>query len=106
MAQALDVPAHVELAFEAGTPIAVNGITMSLQELSEILTTIAGDHGFSPRSELRVASHAVADVMLAQAREALGAIADQPGTGVVRMKLHRGERTIVSVSPSSLAPHS
>jgi len=95
----LDVPAHVELAFEDGTPIAVNGITMSPQELSESLTTIAGDHGFDVLASARAVSGALADSVVCAARDAL-ACADSAATGVVRVVLHHGERTIVRVSPA------
>lgn len=99
----LDVPAHVELAFEDGTPIAVNGIAMSPQELSESLTTIAGDHGFDVGfgvlASARAVSGALADSVVSAARDAL-ACADSAATGVVRVVLHHGERTIVSVSPA------
>jgi argininosuccinate synthase len=38
-------PAYVEVAFERGVPVSINGIPMTLVELVEALTTIAGDHG-------------------------------------------------------------
>jgi argininosuccinate synthase len=38
-------PAHLELAFEAGVPVAVNGIAMPLPELIHSVGTIAGVHG-------------------------------------------------------------
>ncbi len=104
-AHTLDMPAHIELAFEQGIPIAVNGITMSLPELSESVATIAEDHGIG-RIAGSLLPDALAERMFGQAREALAATADEAGTGVVRMKLHDGEHTIVSVSPSSLAQHS
>jgi argininosuccinate synthase len=90
-----DVPAHIDLAFEQGIPIAVNGISMPLAELNESLTTIAADHGLGE----------LADIVLGPALQALASTADDSGTGVVRMKLHDGEQTIVSVSLSSLASH-
>jgi argininosuccinate synthase len=40
-----DTPAYVEIAFEAGVPVAVNGVEMSLTELIGSLDTIAGTHG-------------------------------------------------------------
>ncbi len=104
-AQTADVPAHIELSFEHGIPTAVNGITMPLPELNESLTTIAADHGIC-LAGARVVTDALAELVLGHAREALAATADQPDTGVVCMKLHDGEHTIVSVSPSSLAQHS
>jgi len=105
-AQTADVPAHIELAFEQGIPVAVNGIAMPLPELNESLTTIAGDHGIGHMEAAGAAvSEGLADLVL-QAREALQAAASQFATGVVRMKLHDGEHTIVSVTSPSLAPHS
>jgi argininosuccinate synthase len=38
-------PAYVELTFEQGTPVAINGVTMPLVDLIVSLTTIAGAHG-------------------------------------------------------------
>jgi argininosuccinate synthase len=40
-----DLPAYVELDFEAGVPVAINGVTMSMVELAQSLETIAGGHG-------------------------------------------------------------
>jgi argininosuccinate synthase len=38
-------PAHIEMQFERGAPVALNGITMPLVELIGTLNTIAGAHG-------------------------------------------------------------
>ena len=38
-------PAYVELAFERGTPVAINGVAMPLVDLILSLRTIAGAHG-------------------------------------------------------------
>ena len=38
-------PAYVELAFERGTPVAINGVAMPLVDLIVSLRTIAGAHG-------------------------------------------------------------
>ena len=40
-----DVPAYVEVDFEAGVPTKVNGVAMPLTELVNSLETIAGAHG-------------------------------------------------------------
>ena len=40
-----DEPAYVEIEFEGGVPVRVNGIEMPLLELIESLETIAGAHG-------------------------------------------------------------
>ena len=39
-----DRPAYVEIAFERGIPVSINGIAMSLVELLQSLDTIAGAH--------------------------------------------------------------
>jgi argininosuccinate synthase len=38
-------PAYVEITFERGAPLAINGVTMPLVELIDSLGTIAGTHG-------------------------------------------------------------
>jgi argininosuccinate synthase len=43
--EAPDAPAYVELDFEKGVPVVINGVTMSLVELIQSLETIAGAHG-------------------------------------------------------------
>ena len=40
-----DSPAYVEVSFEAGVPVAVNGVSMSLTDLIGSLQTIGGAHG-------------------------------------------------------------
>ena len=40
-----DAPAYLELQFEAGVPVAVNGITMPFMDLIASVGTIAGAHG-------------------------------------------------------------
>lgn len=44
-AEAPDTPAYVEVEFERGVPVAINGVSMSLVELISSLETIAGAHG-------------------------------------------------------------
>ncbi|MDQ3071436.1 MAG: argininosuccinate synthase [Acidobacteriota bacterium] len=44
-AEAPDTPAYVEIEFEKGVPIKINGIAMGLVELISSLETIAGAHG-------------------------------------------------------------
>ena len=44
-APAPDTPACVEIAFERGVPVAINGVPMPLTELIESLSIIAGQHG-------------------------------------------------------------
>jgi argininosuccinate synthase len=43
--EAPNLPAYVEVEFEQGTPVAVNGVAMPLVELISCLETIAGAHG-------------------------------------------------------------
>jgi argininosuccinate synthase len=40
-----DTPAFVEIGFDKGVPVSINGVSMSLLELVDSLTTIAGEHG-------------------------------------------------------------
>jgi hypothetical protein len=103
-AHTADVPAHIEVAFEQGIPIAVNGIAMSLPELTESLTTIAEDHGLG-LAGVHDLTEALADCVLGPARAALSRDAGRPASGIVRMRLHDGEQTIVSVAPAALAQH-
>jgi argininosuccinate synthase len=44
-ADAPDTPAYVEIAFDNGVPVSINGIPMPLVELVSSLETIAGAHG-------------------------------------------------------------
>jgi argininosuccinate synthase len=44
-AEAPDMPAYVEIGFEKGTPVRINGVEMSLVELISSLEIIAGVHG-------------------------------------------------------------
>lgn len=39
-----DRPANVEIAFERGVPVSINGVSMALTELMESLATIGGQH--------------------------------------------------------------
>ncbi len=43
--EAPDIPAYVEVEFERGVPVAINGVSLSLVELISSLDTIAGAHG-------------------------------------------------------------
>jgi argininosuccinate synthase len=40
-----DEPAYIEIAFEAGIPVSINGVVMTIVDLVASLTTIAGAHG-------------------------------------------------------------
>ena len=100
-----DLPAHVEVEFALGVPVSINGVPMPLTELLESVTTIAGHHGVGRAAS--VDSHTVyeapAAVVLSEAHEALTGGTHGRATGVVRMKLFKGEHTIVGHSPVAVA---
>jgi len=100
-----DLPAHVEVEFEQGVPVSINGVPMPLTELIESVTTIAGNHGVGreTRVEARTVYEAPAAVVLSEAHEALTGGLNGRATGVVRMKLFKGEHTIVGHSPVPVA---
>ena len=88
-------PALVEIAIRAGVPVAVNGIALELEELVEIVSTIAGDHGVgrfdrttsAGRAPVRDIVELPAAVVLAEAVEELAAIALDPTTLGLRRQL-------------------
>lgn len=47
-------PAHVEVQFERGAAVGINGVTLPLMELIESLTTIAGEHGVGRLDRIKV----------------------------------------------------
>ncbi len=90
----LSDPAVVEIAIEAGVPVAVNGIALALDELIEIVGTIAGDHGVGRLDRRSGGAPAVreivelpAAVVLAEAVEALAAAALDPLSLSLRRQL-------------------
>jgi argininosuccinate synthase len=68
-----DHPAAIEIDFERGTPIAVNGVAMRLVELIDAVGTIAGDHGIGriDMIENRVLGYKSREVYEAPAAEVL-----------------------------------
>ncbi len=82
-ASAPDSPARVDISFDHGIPVAVNGVTMDVVELIESLTTIAGQHGVG-RLEY---AEAPASVVLYTAYRELGS---KPG-GDVHLELFKGQ---------------
>jgi argininosuccinate synthase len=148
-------PAYVEVAFEQGVPTAINGVTMSLLDLIESLSTIAGTHGVgridmvenrlvgiksreiyeAPAAVVLHAAHKelqkfvttrdldrvarfvslqYADIVynglwFTPTREALDAFVDKVQervTGIVRLKLFRGDcRVVGRKSPFALYEH-
>jgi len=97
----LDAPARLEIAFEAGLPVSINGISMSLPELIESVSTIAGTHGVGRVTETSGAAvHAPAAVVLQAAHDALGADAARASGATVCLELFRGEHRILSAHHS------
>lgn len=47
-------PAHVEVEFERGAAVGINGVTLSTMELIESLATIAGEHGVGRLDRIKV----------------------------------------------------
>jgi argininosuccinate synthase len=97
----LDAPARLEIAFEAGLPVSVNGISMSLPELIESVSTIAGTHGVGRMTATSGAAvHAPVAVVLQAAHDALGADAACASAATVCLELFRGEHRVLSAHHS------
>jgi argininosuccinate synthase len=47
-------PAHVEIEFERGAAVGINGVTMRFTEIIESLSTIAGEHGVGRLDRIKV----------------------------------------------------
>jgi argininosuccinate synthase len=47
-------PAHVEVEFERGAAVGINGVTLPFMELIESLATIAGEHGVGRLDRIKV----------------------------------------------------
>lgn len=86
--------AHVEIDFECGVPISVNGVPMSPAELVESLTLIAGRHGVGRLEAGAGGRLAVYDAPAAVMLDA--ALAAEGGRrGPVRVELLNGQYTVV-----------
>ena len=96
-ARAPDAPAHLEISFERGLPVAINGVPMTLTEVVESVTTIAGNHGVGRMTDdvAGTACEVPAAVVLHAAHTALGAEAMIALGATVRMELFRGCHRIV-----------
>jgi argininosuccinate synthase len=123
-------PASVDIAFERGAPVGVNGVTMPLLDLLGSLGIIAGAHGVASLAALHISHDALEKTAIAKpgkfsspriaqdylrvlrsggwftpARRELDADADavqQQVTGIVRLKLFDGDCGVgdVQVTPS------
>jgi argininosuccinate synthase len=97
----LDAPARLEIAFEAGLPVAVNGIPMSLPELIESVSTIAGTHGVGRVTDTAGAAvDAPAAVVLQAAHEALGVGAAHAAGATVCLEVFKGQHRVLSAQRS------
>ena len=85
-----DTPAYVEIAFERGIPVAVNGIPMAATELIESIAIIAGHHGVGRMESAGVCVEAPAAVVLHTAYAALARAVPADVTGSVRLTLSKG----------------
>lgn len=95
-----DAPARLELAFEAGLPVSVNGVPMSLSELIESVSTIAGTHGVGRVTATSGAAvEAPAAVILQAAHDALGAAA-RASAATVCLELFKGQHRVLSAHRS------
>jgi argininosuccinate synthase len=154
-ADAPATPAYVEIAFEKGVPVSVNGVTMMLTELIESLATIAGQHGVgridmvenrlvgiksreiyeSPAAVVLHAAHKELEMFVSpkdlerlkrelsvkyadlvynglwftpmrEALDAFNAKVQEKVTGVIRVKLFKGQHIVVGrKSPYALYDH-
>jgi argininosuccinate synthase len=103
-----DVPAMLDLQFDKGVPISLNGIAMPLIELLPSLETIAGAHGLGrmdfsavPGARPRIIEEVPGPFVVHHAMKALSAVvpAMWPAVhGTVRMKCFKGECDIEEVS--------
>jgi len=97
----LGAPARLEIAFAAGLPVSINGVSMSLPELIESVSIIAGTHGVGRVTNTFGASvHAPAAVVLQAAHDALGADAGRATGATVCLELFRGQHRILSAHHS------
>ena len=102
-----DVAARVEIAFENGTPSAINGIAMRPTELIEIVNIIAGHHGVGRIEMGETRREAPAAVVLQQGYDALAAAAEGKAaeiSGSVRIELLKGRHTVLQCEVGPVAP--
>jgi argininosuccinate synthase len=84
-ARAPDAEAQLDIAFDRGVPVSINGVTMTCQELIESLSLIAGQHGVGFGDTVPAPG---AVILRAAYRSAEGPDAS------VRFKLHKGSGVI------------
>lgn len=84
-ARAPDAAAQLDIAFDRGVPVSINGVAMTCQELIESLSLIAGQHGVGFGDTVPAPG---AVILRAAYRSAEGPDAS------VRFKLHKGSGVI------------
>jgi argininosuccinate synthase len=98
--EAPDEPACVDIEFDAGVPVRVNGIDMPLIEMIESLETIAGSHGVGRLERLTGSSgleihEAPAAVVLHAAHQALEADVHGPDRARSKRELSRAYADLI-----------
>jgi argininosuccinate synthase len=88
-------PAQVDLTFEHGVPVAVNGIPMSFLEVAEVVDTIAGDHGVGRIDQITEITEAPGAVTLATALADLERACLDPRLAVLKTELSAQYAAIV-----------
>ena|SRR5215212_1260909 len=97
----LDAPARLEIAFEAGLPVSVNGIPMPLSELMESVSTIAATHGVGGVTDTAGAVlNGPAAVVLEAAHDALADGDARASAATVCLELFRGQHRVLSAHRS------
>jgi argininosuccinate synthase len=92
-ARALDVAAMLDVTFDSGTPVAVNGVRFELADLIESVSVIAGRHAIGGAVGGDGALPAPAVAVLGAAYDAM----PPAGSGVVHFKLFKGELAVLAV---------
>jgi argininosuccinate synthase len=103
VAGAPEIGADVELGFERGIPVAINGVEMSPVELIQSLQTIAGAHGIG-RAIMQLDPGDITSQVLQDAPAAMALHAAYRGlrereNGVVHIALLRGECRVAGSVP-------
>jgi argininosuccinate synthase len=83
--QAPDTEARLDITLEDGIPVAVNGVPMTLTELIESVSLIAGRHGIGHEDTPQAPAAAILRTAYAHAAAP---------TSTVRLRLHKGAHTV------------
>ena len=85
-AHVAEAPAHLAVTFEGGVPVAINGVALTLTELIESLSLIAGRHGIGRAEALQTPA-------LVLLRAAYARVPRE--TATVHFELHQGVCSLV-----------